>query len=343
MKIVIDKSIPFTEGIFEPFAEVLYKDGPMICREDLLDADAMLIRTRTRCDAALLEGTKVKIISTATSGTENIDVAYCQNKGIYFKNASGCNAGGVRNYVFSAIYGSAAKKSIPLGGLTLGIIGLGSTGQRVDSMGRALGFKILRCDPHKAAIEWYTQFCELDELLANSDIVTLHIPLNDENRGLADQAFFSKMKPGAFFVNTSQGDIVNEEALIEAIPRLGPVIIDAWSHEPTINTRLMNMVDIATPHIAGYSLQGKQIGSAMAVRAIARFLSIKELYDYFPTTDNMEYQAVKIDVLDKTQGQVAAIMQYNYPLFTDDFMFRMNPTKFEQLRSNYQYRREFFL
>ena len=117
------------------------------------------------------------------------------------------------------------------------------------------------------------------------------------------------MKPGAFFVNTSQGDIVNEEALIEAIPRLGPVIIDAWSHEPTINTRLMNMVDIATPHIAGYSLQGKQIGSAMAVRAIARFLSIKELYDYFPTTDNMEYQAVKIDVLDKTQGQVAAIMQ----------------------------------
>ena len=105
----------------------------------------------------------------------------------------------------------------------------------------------------------------------------------------------------------------------------------------------MNMVDIATPHIAGYSLQGKQIGSAMAVRAIARFLSIKELYDYFPTTDNMEYQAVKIDVLDKTQGQVAAIMQYNYPIFTDDFMFRMNPTKFEQLRSNYQYRREFFL
>ena len=186
MKIVIDKSIPFTEGIFEPFAEVLYKDGPMICREDLMDADAMLIRTRTRCDAALLEGTKVKIISTATSGTENIDVAYCQNKGIYFKNASGCNAGGVSNYVFSAIYGSAAKKSIPLGGLTLGIIGLGSTGQRVESMGRALGFKILRCDPHKAAIEWYTQFCELDELLANSDIVTLHIPLNDENRGLAD-------------------------------------------------------------------------------------------------------------------------------------------------------------
>lgn len=343
MKIVIDKSIPFTEGVFEPYGEVVYKDGPFISRDDLMDADALIIRTRTRCNAELLEGTSVKIIATTTSGTENIDVDYCQEHGIYFKNASGCNAGGVSNYVFSAIFGAAAKKSIPLTGRTIGIIGLGSVGQRVEETGRSLGFKILRHDPRKAEIEWYTQFCSLDELLANADIVSLHLPLNESTRGMCDAAFFAKMKPGAFFINTAQGELVVEEDLINAIPRLGAVVIDAWSHEPTVNKLLMNMVDIATPHIAGYSLQSKQIGSSMAVRTVARFLSISDLYDYFPVSDNMESQAVKLDILDKTQGQIAAIMQYNYPIFTDDFMFRMNPTKFEELRNNYKYRREFYL
>lgn len=247
------------------------------------------------------------------------------------------------NYVFSALFGAAARKSISLENKTIGIIGLGSTGQRVETMGRSFGFKILRYDPLKAEIEWYTQFCTLDKLLKDSDIVTMHIPLNETTRGMADAAFFAKMKPGAFFINTAQGDLVVENDLIEAIPRLGPVAIDTWSHEPTINTRLMGLVDIATPHVAGYTLQGKQIGSAMAVRSIARFLRIDSLYEFFPQTEIMEYQAVKLDILEKTQGQVAAIIQYNYPIFTDDFMFRMNPTKFEELRMNYQYRREFYL
>ena len=343
MKIVADKSIPFIEGVFEPYADIIYKEGPAISREDLTDAEALIIRTRTKCDASLLDGTSVKIIATATSGTENIDVRYCQSHGIYFKNASGCNAGGVSNYVFSAIFGAAAKKSISLADRTLGIIGMGSVGQRVEAMGRALGFKIMRHDPRKAEIEWYTQFSTLDELLSQADIITLHIPLNDTTRGMCNAAFFEKMKPGAFFINTAQGDLVVENDLIDAIPRLGPVIIDAWSHEPSVNTRLINLAAIATPHIAGYSLQGKQIGSSMAVRAVARFMSISELYDFFPSTDNMEYQAVKLDILDKSQGQIAAIMQYNYPIFTDDFMFRVNPTKFEELRINYSYRREFYL
>lgn len=343
MKIVIDKSIPFVEGVFEPYAETVYREGPEISEEDLAGADALIIRTRTRCDAQLLDGSSVKIIATTTAGTDNIDMEYCRQHGIFVKNASGCNAGGVSNYVFSALYGAAARKSIPLTGATIGIIGLGSAGQRVESMGRSLGFKILRYDPHKAEIEWYTQFCTLDRLLRESDIVTLHIPLNESTRGLANAEFFSKMKPGAFFINTAQGDIVVEEDLIDAIPRLGPVAIDSWSHEPTINTMLMGLVDIATPHIAGYSLQSKQIGSSMAVRAVARFLRIPDLYEFFPQTEIMEYQAVKLDVLDKSQGQIAAMIQYNYPIFTDDFMFRMNPTRFEELRTNYQYRREFFL
>lgn len=343
MKIVIDRTIPFIEGVFEPYADVIYKDGPEIDRAEIMDADALIIRTRTRCDHSTLKGSKVKIIATATAGTENIDIDYCRNNGIFFKNASGCNAGAVANYVFSALYGSAARRSITLTDKTIGIIGLGSTGQRVEEMGRALGFKIIRYDPRKSEIEWYTQFHSLDELLERSDIVTMHIPLNAESKGMADAAFFSKMKEGAFFINTAQGDLVVEQDLIDAIPHLGPVAIDTWSHEPSINIKLMNAVDIATPHIAGYSMQGKQIGSAMAVRSVARFLKIEELYEFYPKTEIIEYQAVKLDIHEKTPGQVASMIQYNYPIFTDDFMFRMNPTKFEQLRTNYQYRREFYL
>ena len=342
MKIVIDRAIPFAEGVFEPYATVLYKEGPDICREDLLDADALMIRTRTRCDAALLEGTAVKLIATATASLDNVDQPWCAEHGIYVKNASGCNAGGVTNYVFSALYGTAARKGIPLTGATIGIIGLGSAGTRVEEMGYRLGFKILRYDPLRAASEPYNDFRGLDEVLEGSDIVTMHIPVNDTTRWMANADFFAKMRPGAFFINTAQGELGVEDDLIEAIPRLGPVALDTWCHEPDINRKLMDLVDIATPHIAGYTLQGKQIGTSLAVRSVARYFGIPELYEFFPTTEIVEYQAVGIDAHDKSQGQIASIIQYNYPIFTDDFMFRLDPGRFSELRANYSYRREFY-
>ena len=133
MKFVIDESIPFIHGVFEPYAEVIYKIGADICRDDLLDADALISTSRTRCNEDLLEGTSVKIIATTTIGTDHMDMDYCSRKGIYVKNASGSKSGSVMNYVFSALYGAAARKSIPLTGATFGIVGLGSVGRRVDS------------------------------------------------------------------------------------------------------------------------------------------------------------------------------------------------------------------
>lgn len=343
MKFVIDRAIPFIEGVFEPYgAEVLYKEGPEIVREDLKDADALVIRTRTRCDAALLEGTPVKLIATATASMDNIDQQWCKKHGIYVQNASGCNAGGVTNYVFSALFGTASRKCIPLEGATIGIIGLGSAGSRVEEMALALGFKTLRYDPWRAEKERHTEFHDLNSLLEGSDIVTMHIPVNATTRGMANADFFARMKPSAFFINAAQGELVVEKDLIKAIPRLGPVALDAWCHEPDVNRELMNLVDIATPHIAGYTLQGKQIGTSLAIRAVARFFSLKELYEFFPTTEILEYQAVKIDARGKTQGQITSLIQYNYPIFTDDFMFRMNPDRFNELRINYRYRREFY-
>lgn len=343
LKIVADKAIPFLEGVFDPYADMTYLPGDKIGPDDVRDADVLMVRTRTKCNADLLEGSKVKFIATATIGTDHIDFPYCDSKGIVVRNAPGCNAGGVMEYVFSALYGLASRKSISLQGDTIGIIGVGHVGSLIERMGRALGFKILKCDPPRAEAEGSFGFCDLEYLLQNSQIVTLHVPLDETTRGMANSEFFSLMQPGAFFINAARGEVVCDDALKAAIPKLGPVIIDTWNHEPDIDIDLMDKVAIATPHIAGYSYQGKQNGTAAAVRAVAHYFGITELYEFFPKTDLPENEAVKLDLKDLNQGEIASVLQYNYPIFTDDFMLRLNPENFDKLRSEYNYRREVYI
>ena len=343
MKIVADKHIPFLEGVFEPYAEVVYIDGRQINHDDVVDADALIIRTRTKCNADLLDGTKVQLISTATIGTDHIDLDYCARHGIEVHNAEGCNAGGVMQYVFSALYGVAARKNIKLDGANFGIIGVGHVGRKVEHMARYLGFNVLRCDPPRAAAEGEEGFCSLVYLLANSQIVTMHTPLDDTTRGMADEEFFMLMQPGAIFINASRGEVMNEDALKAAYPKLGAAIIDTWNNEPDVDEDLIELVDVATPHIAGYSFQGKQNGTASAVQSVAHHFGIEELYDYYPENDIPDHEPKLLDLKDKKQGEIAAVFQYNYPIFTDDFRFRMEPGNFEKMRSNYQYRREFYV
>ena len=343
LKIVADKAIPFLEGVFDPYADMTYLPGDKIGPEDVRDADVLMVRTRTKCNADLLEGSKVKFIATATIGTDHIDFPYCDSKGIVVRNAPGCNAGGVMEYVFSALYGLASRKSISLQGDTIGIIGVGHVGSLIERMGRALGFRILKCDPPRAEAEGSFGFCDLEYLLQNSQIVTLHVPLDETTRGMANSEFFSLMQPGAFFINAARGEVVCDDALKAAIPKLGPVIIDTWNHEPDIDLDLMDKVAIATPHIAGYSYQGKQNGTAAAVRAVAHYFGITELYEFFPKTDLPENEAVKLELKDLNQGEIASVLQYNYPIFTDDFMLRLNPVNFDKLRSEYNYRREVYI
>ncbi len=343
MKIVADRNIPFLEGVFEPYCEVAYVEGKEISREDLVDADAIIIRTRTRCGASLLDGTKVKMIATATIGTDHIDFDYCNANGIEVHNAQGCNAGGVAQYVFSALYGVASRKAIALNGATFGIIGVGHVGSLVEAMARRLGFNVLLCDPPRAEAEGPENFCDLDRLLADSLIVTMHTPLDDTTKFMVNEKFFEKMRPGAIFINASRGEVVDERALKEYIPKLGAVIIDTWNNEPDVDEELIDMVDVATPHIAGYSYQGKQNGTAMAVRAVARHFGIVRLYNFTPHSDHPEEQPLKLDVGGMSQGEIASTFQYNYPIFTDDFMFRLAPDSFERLRAEYKYRREFYL
>ncbi len=343
MKIVADKHIPFLEGVFEPYAEVVYINGRSITHEDIIDADAMIIRTRTKCNAELLDGTAVKIIATATIGTDHIDLPYCAERGIEVHNAEGCNAGGVMQYVFSALYGVAARKAIKLDGYNFGIVGVGNVGRKVEAMARHLGFNVLRCDPPRAEAEGEEGFCSLEYLLANSHIVTMHVPLNETTRKMADEDFFLRMQPGTIFINAARGEIMDEAALKEAYPKLGAAIIDTWNNEPDVDEDLIDLVDVATPHIAGYSYQGKQNGTAMSVQAVARHFGIEALYDFYPENDIPDHEPVLLDLKDKKQGEIAAVFQYNYPIFTDDFRFRMEPGNFEKMRSHYEYRREIYI
>ena len=343
MKIVADTNIPFLKGVLEPFARVEYLDGRAIDHDAMIDADAIIIRTRTKCNAETLSGTRVQMIASATIGMDHIDLPWCAAHGIDVQNAEGCNAGGVADYVFSALYGIASRRAIKLDDATIGIIGVGNVGKKVEAMARSLGFRVLLCDPPRAQREGPEGFVTLPQLLKQANIVTLHVPLDDTTRGMADHDFFEAMQPGAIFINASRGEVVDEAALIHARPKLGALVLDTWCNEPTPNPNLIELCDIATPHIAGYSYQGKQNGTAQAVQAVARHFGFEQLRFFRPVTEDDNLKPVAIDLSGKTQGEIAAILQYNYPIFTDDFLFRSSPDSFEKLRSEYNYRREFYI
>lgn len=342
LKIILDSKIPFIEGVLDPYADVVMKNGKDIDREDVADADALIVRTRTRCNANLLEGSSVTMIATATIGMDHIDLDYCAKNNIEVTNAAGCNAGGVMQYVFSALYGVCSHNAISLDGKTIGIIGVGNVGKKIEMMARYLGFNVLLCDPPRAKAEGGDNFVSQDYLLANSDIVTIHTPLDETTRKMAGEDFFFKMKSGAIFINAARGEIVDEAALKHARPKLSALILDTWCNEPFIDRELLDMADVATPHIAGYSYQGKMNGTSMAVQAVARRFGIYQLYDFYPQQMPDDIPQ-RLDLKDKTQGQIAATFQYNYPIFTDDFMFRCEPENFELMREKYNYRREIYI
>ena len=343
MKIVADTNIPFLKGVLEPYAQVEYLDGRSIDRDAMKDADAVIIRTRTRCNAETLEGSRVQMIASATIGTDHIDMEWCRSHGIDVQNAEGCNAGGVADYVFSSLYAVASRRSIHLDGAVIGIIGVGNVGKKVEQMARNLGFRVLLNDPPRAEKEGPEAFVSLDQLLSQAQIVTLHVPLDDTTRGMAGDAFLEKMQPGAILINASRGEVIDEKALLHYRPKLGALVLDTWCNEPTPDPNLIDICDVATPHIAGYSYQGKQNGTAMAVQAVARHFGIEPLLHFRPVLEDDAFSPVAIDLEGKTQGERAAILQYNYPIFTDDFLFRSDPSSFERLRSEYNYRREFYI
>lgn len=336
MKIVADDKIPFLRGVFEPYGvEVSYINGGAIGSDDLCDADAMIIRTRTKCDAALLDGSRVSMVATATIGFDHVDTEYCKQQNIEVVTAAGCNARAVAQYVMAALVTLDKKPEA-----TLGVVGVGNVGSVVCSVARSLGYRVLMNDPPRAAREREGDFVELDELVKQADVITFHVPLDGSTRDLVSAELLSLVKPGVVVINSSRGEIMDEVALADCINKgkVSHAVLDVWRNEPNINPHLMTLATIATPHIAGYSLQGKAMGTAMTVRAVAAKFGITELLHWYPTElvlpttkhENITWQEL-------TQGLKAYC-----DILSDSAALKQKPQNFEQLRGEYKYRNEFF-
>ncbi len=337
MTIVIDDKIPFIQGVFESAGcKVVYAPGAKFTPAMVKDATALIVRTRTSCNEDLLRGSSVRMVATATIGYDHLDTAWLDAANIAWTNAPGCNASSVVQYIASAL----ARLPFAPVGRVLGIVGVGHVGSKVALLGRALGMEVLLNDPPRRDAEKNFPHCELPELLRRSDVVTVHTPLARTGRyptfHLADAAFFSMMKPGAFLFNTSRGEVADGEALLAMLctKRIGAVL-DVWENEPEIDLALLQRVRFGTPHIAGYSVDGKAMATQMSVRAVAQKLGIAPLFDFVPTGLPCPEHA-NLGALPPLEAILAT-----YDLARDAAALSAAPGEFENLRGNYPPRREF--
>lgn len=334
MKFIVDNKIPFIEGRLEHVGEVVYQSPDKIDAALVKDADALVVRTRTRCDRGLLEGSSVKLVATATIGTDHIDIPWCEANGIAVRNAAGCNAPGVAQYVWSSLLRVGFDASCS----TLGIVGYGHVGSLVAEWGRALGARILVCDPpRRDAGLTDNDYLPLARLLEASDAVTLHTPLTKSGGHptfhLIGERELSMMKRDAILVNTSRGPVVDNAAWSARLGRLRTTaIIDVWENEPEINLPLLQAAAIATPHIAGYSFEGKQRATRQALEAVAEFFNLPVATgglcgDYASPGNGFP-------------SNMSAVIMDSYDPFADTEALKNDPEAFERLRGSYSYRRE---
>ncbi len=344
LKIVADDKIPFLRGVLEPYARMVYLPGGAIGPADVVDADALITRTRTCCDARLLAGSRVRCIATATIGFDHFDTGWLEERGIVWGNAPGCNAAAVAQYLAAVLTGDGA----PPAGRTLGVVGAGNVGSRVAEVGRALGMRVLLSDPPREERENSGEFLPLETLVRESDVLTFHVPMVKDGRWptfhLADEALLSALKPGALVVNSSRGGVADGGALKAALRsgRLGGAVLDVWENEPLIDPELHGLVRIGTPHIAGYSTDGKANGTAMAVRLLARALGITPLLEWRPAgLPEPERPVIELDGSLPTERQLRDAVRRSYDIRLDDRLLREDPAGFERQRGGYRVRREF--
>ena len=331
MKVIIDKAIPFIHGVLEPFSEVLYMDSCAITPEVVHEADALIIRTRTRCDSSLLDGSRVEFIATATIGFDHIDLEYCRAHSISIATSAGCNARGVLQWVSAALAHLANCKKFAPSSRTLGIIGVGNIGTLVKEYAELWGFRTICCDPEREKNE-HLGFKPLEEVLSNADIVTLHTSLNATSYHLINEENISLLRPNAVLINASRGECVATTATKRNDLTY---ITDVWENEPNIDREYLAKSTIATPHIAGYSAQGKANASAMAVQALARHFDL-------PLKDWRPCEVEVVEPRHPSWEEMTASISSCCDLLADSEKLRSNPEEFEHLRNNYHYREEFF-
>lgn len=340
MKIIIDSYIPYIQGVFDSVADVVYLPFAEITAENVRDADALIIRTRTRCDEKLLKGSKVKFIASATIGYDHIDAEYCRKNNIRWTNAPSCNALSVAQYLASALSFLAVKNNFELASKTIGIVGVGAVGSKVAELATSFGMRILLNDPPRARREKSTEFIPLTQICEEADIITFHTLLNlsgeDKTYHLADEQFFNSLKKKPVIINSARGEIIETQALLKAIQgeKVSDVILDCWENEPNADCKLLHKTTLATPHIAGYSADGKANAATYVVQSVSKFFSLG--------LDNWQVSSLpKPYPLDFSQtNDIYDFFLKTYDIEADSLLLKKSPETFENQRSNYLFRRE---
>lgn len=332
LKIVADSGIPFLQGVLEPWAEVRYIAGRDIKSEDVADADALIVRTRTKCNEQLLKGSKVRFIATATIGFDHIDMEWCRKNGIKVVTSAGCNARGVLQWVAGVLALLSRREGWLPTERTLGVVGVGHVGSLVESYAREWGFNVLCCDPPRAEREEDFSSVDIKELVRVCDIISLHTPLDSSTYHLLDRELLSTMPAHSVIINASRGEVVDNLALENSSH---PFALDVWEGEPNISRLLLSRAEVATPHIAGYSLQGKANATAMAVGELANFFDLP-LTDWYPSqVSPSKPKPISWHELCRTINHYFDPVQQSKEL-------RSAPDRFEQIRDSYHYREEYF-
>lgn len=358
--------MPFVREAFETLGETVLLDGRAIGPGDVVDADVLAIRSTTKVTPALLEGSRVRFVGTATIGTDHMDIPYLEQRGIHWCYAPGCNANSVAEYIAAALLCLGGRHGFALEGKTLGIVGVGNVGSRVAAKAQALGMRLLLNDPPRAkrgdkgwrspGEDTTVPFTGIDALLAEADIVTMHVPLTrdgpDATRHMADDAFFARMRRGAIFINSARGPVVATEALLRAMDA-GPVahaVIDTWEGEPGCRSDILERVDLGTPHIAGYSYDGKVMGTVMVYREACRFLGSAPAWTPEALLPPAPVPLVELEASGRSDEDVLRdLVKAVYDIEADDGGLRATigvdapacAAEFDRLRKQYPARREF--
>ncbi len=353
MKIIVDENIPYGKEAFGALGEVETAAGRAIDTAMLRDADALIVRSITKVNEALLAGTSVRFVGTCTIGEDHVDKAYLAANDITFTSAPGCNANSVGEYIVAALLTLAQRYDLRLDTMTLGIVGVGNVGAKVFAKATALGMRCVLNDPPLADASKDPIYRPMDEIL-ECDAITLHTPLTRRGKyptwHLADKEFIRWLQPGAVLINSSRGSVVDAFALEEALrtAHIRAAVLDVWENEPTPNTALLEMTAIATPHIAGYSFDGKVNGTRQVYEALCVFLECAPTWTPDALLPPPPVPDLTVDP--RADAPLTGAVSSVYDIMSDDAEMRgilelpreQHAAYFDGLRKNYPVRREFF-
>ena len=353
MLIVADENIPLLDAFFEGFGEIRRVPGRAIDRATVEQADVLLVRSVTNVNRALLEGTPVKFVGTCTIGTDHLDLDYFKQAGIQWSNAPGCNARGVVDYVLGSLQTLAEIEGADLNQRTYGIVGAGEVGGRLVKVLKGLGWNVLVCDPPRQSAE-EGDYVSLEQIIERCDVISLHTPLTKSGSGstwhLFDRQRLDQLKPGTWLINASRGPVVHNAALREVLLAREDLqaVLDVWEGEPEVDVDLADLCVLATPHIAGYSLEGRQRGTAQIYQAFCAHLGQApsiQLSDLLPPLWLAE---VHLNAETDPAWALATLCRSVYDPRRDDADFRRSLVgtleeqrkAFDLLRKHYPARRE---